>query len=56
MHQYKVQVWTKSHGMIETVISAGEADAAHAGTGAVPRRADRLRHAGGLNAGRLPEA
>lgn len=22
MHQYKVQVWTKTHGMIETVISA----------------------------------
>ncbi len=22
MHQYKVQIWTKTHGMIETIISA----------------------------------
>jgi len=22
MHQYKVQIWTKTHGMIETVLSA----------------------------------
>ena len=22
MHQYKVQIWTKHHGMIETIISA----------------------------------
>ena len=22
MHQYKVQIWTKTHGMLETIISA----------------------------------
>ena len=22
MHQYKVQIWTRNHGMIETIISA----------------------------------
>ena len=22
MHQYRVQIWTKNHGMIETIISA----------------------------------
>ena len=22
MHQYRVQIWTKNHGMLETIISA----------------------------------
>lgn len=22
MHQYKVQIWTKKHGMLETIITA----------------------------------
>ena len=30
MYQYKVQIWTKQHGMLETIITAGSIGRARA--------------------------